>query len=132
MTCDEWRLFLQDYLDGALSEPAKAAIDRHLAECEGCFADARAHRKVQSWLAEQPEIEPPAGLADRVMARLSRPAPGWRRELARIAAAAALLVGLGAAAAIATPRERIESVRPPVTLEAPSLGPLLEAAGWRP
>ena len=29
MTCDEWRLFLQDYIDGRLSEPAKAAIDRH-------------------------------------------------------------------------------------------------------
>jgi predicted anti-sigma-YlaC factor YlaD len=95
MNCDVWRVFLQDYLDGALSEPAKAAIDRHLSDCAACLADARAHRQATGLLENQAVVEPPAGLVDRVMARIGRAAGSWRRELHRHAAAALLLVAVG-------------------------------------
>ncbi len=102
MNCDEWRLFLQDYVDGVLSEPARRAIDRHLSDCAGCFADARTHRQIVEGLAR--ESIPSPGLADRIMARIPHPALGWKRELIRLAAAAALVVGLGLGALAVAPR----------------------------
>ncbi len=128
MTCDEWRAFLQDYVDGGLSEPAKVMIDRHLSECAPCFDDARAHRGVQNWLSSRPELEPPASLVDRVMESTRRPVGGWRRELIRIAAAAMFVAGLAAGTLAFVPLERIE--KPSVGLPKPDVGPLLRIAGW--
>lgn len=125
MTCDEWRLFLQDYIDGGLSDPARQAIDRHLSECGACFADARAHKQVAGFLEGQPILEPPPGLADRVAASI-RP-PSWRREIARVAAAAVLLAGLAGGAFLLVPREKID---PPVEMSLPSMDSIMKA--WRP
>lgn len=125
MTCDEWKLFLQDYLDGALSEPAKRAIDAHLSECASCFDDARAHRQVLGWLEGAP-VEPPAGLADRVMAGLA-PASSWKREFARLAAAALIVVGVGAGAAALIPADRL---KPSADLPRPDVTPILRYAGF--
>lgn len=130
MTCDEWRLFLQDYIDGRLSEPAKAAIDRHVSECPSCFADARTHRQVSDWLTAQPLVDPPAGLADRILARVARPAGGWRRELLRLAAAAAVLLGLVGAAWKYIPTHRIPDARSTVETGIKAPGELIQKAGY--
>ena len=105
MNCDEWKFFLQDYVDGVLSEPARRAIDRHLSDCAGCFADARTHRRIVEGLAQGAPTPP--GLADRIMARTPQPALGWKRELIRLAAAAALVVGLGFGALAVAPKEPV-------------------------
>lgn len=134
MTCEEWRVFLQDYIDGRLSEPAKAAIDRHVSECPSCFADARSHRRVSDWLGAQPLVEPPPGLADRILANVLRPAGGWRRELARLAAAAAILIGVGgglfALANEYIPREKVHDARSTVETGIKAPGQILQKAGY--
>lgn len=133
MNCDEWRLFLQDYLSGILSEPAKAAIDRHLSDCAACFAEARAYRQVEIGLAGEPLLEPPPGIADRILARVQRPASAWKRELVRLAAAAGLLVGLGVAAWSTIPREKVqETLRSNVRAHGQHLESWLNRAGVAP
>ena len=95
MNCDEWRFFLQDYVDGVLSENARNAIDSHLSDCTDCFNEARTHKQIGERLTTLPELDPPEGLADRVMARIEQPAGNWKQELLRIAAAAVIVTGLG-------------------------------------
>ena len=98
MNCDEWKAFLQDYLAGVLSDPARAAIERHLSDCTACFADARAHKMVETHLRGQVELDVPPGLVDRIMAHVPKPQHVFRRELVRIAAVFVAAVGLGIAA----------------------------------
>ena len=63
----------------------------HLESCEEC----RLHVVVEARLRTQPVVEPPRGLLARAMKALPRTLP-LRREWARLAAAAVLLVGLAA------------------------------------
>ncbi|MCU1343909.1 MAG: hypothetical protein JWL70_175 [Acidimicrobiia bacterium] len=90
---------------GSLDEPTRTELLQHAAECSQC----RARLDQLAWVTEQvlataPEIEPPAGFEDRVLARLidsgsvvararshSR-SPSWR-WLVTAAAAVALVVG---------------------------------------
>ncbi len=65
----------------------------HLESCEDC----RLHVVVEARLRTQQVLEPPKGLVDRVMKSLPRAVP-LRRELARLAAAAAILVAIVAGA----------------------------------
>jgi hypothetical protein len=67
---------------------------RHLESCEECGL----HIAVEARLRALPVLDPPPGLARRVLAAVRpAPAPGSiRREMLRLAAAAALLVGLAA------------------------------------
>ena len=59
----------------------------HLESCEEC----RLHVVVEARLRTQPVLDPPAGFAGRVMRGLPRAVP-MRREVLRLAAAAAILV----------------------------------------
>lgn len=61
----------------------------HLESCEDC----RLHVSVEARLRTQPVLEPPRGLVARVMRALPRAVP-MRREILRLAAAAAILVSL--------------------------------------
>lgn len=61
----------------------------HLESCEDC----RLHVSVEARLRTQPVLEPPRGLVARVMRALPRAVP-MRREILRLAAAAAILVAL--------------------------------------
>jgi hypothetical protein len=65
----------------------------HLEACEDC----RLHVAVEARLRTLPVLEPPKGLVDRAMKALPRVAP-VKREFFRLAAAAALLIGLSVAA----------------------------------
>jgi anti-sigma factor RsiW len=99
MSCDEWKAFLQDYLAGGLSDTAKSAVERHLSDCAPCFAEARAHKLVEKHLAEQPVLDVPAGLVDRIVDRaVPKRVSRFRHELLRVAAAFVAAISLGAAA----------------------------------
>ena len=95
MNCDEWKYFLQDYVDGDLSEKARNAIDGHLSDCTDCFNEARTHKQIGDGLASLPQLDPPEDLVERVMDRLEPRVGNWKRELIRIAAAAVIVSGLG-------------------------------------
>lgn len=68
----------------------------HLEGCDDC----RLHMAVEIRLRTQPVLEPPRGLADRVMKALPRAVP-LRREVVRLAAAAAVLFALVAGVFVA-------------------------------
>jgi hypothetical protein len=65
----------------------------HLEACEEC----RLHVVVEARMRTLPVLEPPKGLVDRAMKALPRSVP-VKREFFRLAAAAALLIGLTIAA----------------------------------
>jgi anti-sigma factor (TIGR02949 family) len=44
VSCEQVVRALWDYLDGALDAPTMAAIDAHLAQCDGCREHARFER----------------------------------------------------------------------------------------
>ena len=68
-------------------------IRDHLEGCEDC----RLHIVVEARMRTLPVLEPPKGLVERAMKALPRVAP-VKREFYRLAAAAALLIGLTVAA----------------------------------
>lgn len=68
----------------------------HLEGCDDC----RLHVAVEARLRTQPVLEPPRGLADRVMKALPRAVP-MRREVLRLAAAAAVLLAIVSGAFVA-------------------------------
>lgn len=108
MSCIAARRAMFDALDGA-PEPRD-----HLDACDRCRVVYDGLRRVDELLRDQPMLEPPADLHERVLAAV-RP-PSWRREVWKIAAAIAVAVGLTAAtyAALWEQRETLsEAVRTP-------------------
>jgi anti-sigma-K factor RskA len=103
------------YAVDALDDIERAGFERHLAECAECRAEVASLREAGALLAETTDAEPPAALRDRVLADITKvrplppetpavpPAP-VRRERgrgARLLAAAAAVVILGAGATVA-------------------------------
>jgi ferric-dicitrate binding protein FerR (iron transport regulator) len=81
-------------IDGELPAPDRAALEAHLAECDGCRAACDAMRLDDAALvrAFMPQRQAAAALADRVIAQLHGERDGHRRArswLAPLAAAAA-------------------------------------------
>ena len=93
-----------DDLDAFHSASLSNAAREHLAECDECRTMAELDRAVLAALATLPSYAPAPHFADRVVARLQRPAPAIARVLAprlpaswnRRALAATLVLGLGA------------------------------------
>ena len=91
-------------LDAFHSASLSLEAREHLDECEACRTMAELDRVVVDALAGLPAFGPSEGFADRVMARQRRPAPSRVRVPAlhggrawvRLAAAAVLVLGLGA------------------------------------
>ncbi|MBI2933052.1 MAG: zf-HC2 domain-containing protein [Planctomycetes bacterium] len=112
MNCDDWKLFVQEYLAGVLSQPAQAAIERHLSECATCFQEARVHKLVENHLRGQPALEVPAGLVDRIVDRAApASAPRFRQELLRMAALFLMAVGIGVGLTSAGVIDRLPDAR---------------------
>lgn len=109
MTHEETRGLLDDYVDGLLPEETRAAVEAHLAGCEGCREAVRGLRSLLDGLASLPESVAPerdlwpevAGLLDagKVVAvdfgGAGRRAARFR--WAKLAAAAVVLMGLSSA-----------------------------------
>lgn len=103
MTCEQFDLLLDAYLDRTLDAERRHAMDDHLEGCAACRAALAEMRLVLAGAAALPKsIQPPRSLWPDIWARLAphggvrvaRPA-AWRRW-APLAAAAVLLVAVTA------------------------------------
>ena len=83
---------LNGYVDGALDESARAAVERHLAACAACRADVERLRALLADAKGLPRsIESPRDLWPAIQPRLGRRGvPAW------VGIAAALVVAIGA------------------------------------
>ena len=97
LTCDACRIELAAYVDGELHPAVARVIDDHTASCASCRELLAQHQAIAASARRLPSIEAPAWLADRVLARMTRPArirALWTRVSAGAAAASfALTVG---------------------------------------
>lgn len=78
---------LQDFLDGSLAAPRAERVERHLAGCETCAADADAWTAVMGRLDELGTFAPSEGFSERVMSGVEVPerAPLAARIRTRVA-----------------------------------------------
>ena len=97
MDCPQYRVWISDYLSGALSADQKKALEQHAAVCPACARELAAERRLEDVLSSRPLKTPPADFTQRVLARaVSRPVratPAWAPLLAYAASLAALLLG---------------------------------------
>jgi anti-sigma factor RsiW len=84
---------LNEYLDGELDAPGRAAVDSHLAACRGCRLALSDLQAVASLLADLPDEPLRRDLTPSVLANLPQPrlALGWKLVLA---AQAGFVVGI--------------------------------------
>ncbi|MCK4375871.1 MAG: zf-HC2 domain-containing protein [Candidatus Brocadiae bacterium] len=97
--CEGHRQRFSEYLDDALDQAERDALEAHVAECAACRRELDVWRRTIGAVAGLPVHRPAAGFADRVVRRLSVRAPQrplvtllWSRALP---VAAMLLVVLG-------------------------------------
>jgi len=101
-SCAQFLDHLEELALGSLDEPVRTELLQHAAECSQC----RARLDQLTWVTEQvlvtaPEIEPPAGFEDRVLARIDasqsvhRRAGKGRRWPWLVAAAVAIAFAVG-------------------------------------
>lgn len=109
---DEVHTLIGAYVLDAVDDVERAAVERHLAGCEVCAAEAAELREAAARLAESTAQPPPPGLRERVLAEAAQtrqarptgrqPRPGgsarWRRWTAVAVAACLVAVGGGFAA----------------------------------
>jgi anti-sigma factor RsiW len=63
-TCRDGAALLMDYLEGALPDDVRSAIDTHLAACARCVAFVRAYRDTPRILRDATAAEMPSGLVE--------------------------------------------------------------------
>ena len=78
--CDDYTLALSAFVDGELNEEERAALLRHLTECEGCRAYLAELGAMRDAFGEMEEERAPEGFAEGVMARLHEEKRGARRS----------------------------------------------------
>lgn len=93
---------------GLLEGEERAGIERHLAPCEKCRAELRAHEATVAALADGAARPAPQSLRDAIVARHAR--TPWF-ALSRVAFAASLVVAVAAAALLVTTRAELERER---------------------
>jgi anti-sigma factor RsiW len=100
VTCDPEKV--TGYVDAALAEPERLALEAHLARCAACRDQAASERSLRAELRTLPDPEPRAGfeqeLGSRLRRRRARP-PVWLPLAAALAAVA--FWGLGSAPVVA-------------------------------
>ncbi|MCC7123423.1 MAG: zf-HC2 domain-containing protein [Acidobacteria bacterium] len=102
MTCDEFQPLLAAHADAALTAPERAAVDAHVAGCVACreaLAVQQAVRQAIRTHAADLAVPAPPGLHTRVAASLAPAAavaPGWSSRVSAFAAAAIVVLALGA------------------------------------
>jgi len=67
MDCPRSQELLSDHLEGDLHAILRAELETHLAACSDCRSLREAMAEVMEALRAYPVLEPPAGLADRVV-----------------------------------------------------------------
>jgi len=99
MKCEEIRENLAAYLDGEIEGASRRSMDSHLSGCPACLTEKRAQSAAWRLLDADEAPAVPAGLRDRVLARVRKAGPGrvLRFRLPAAAAAAAVLLVAGGA-----------------------------------
>jgi anti-sigma factor RsiW len=90
---------LTDYVDGALNEADRGAVETHLATCATCRREVALARSARDALGSLPAVAPPPGLADAAIAEAAAPTPAQPTSLAGRRAAARWIGGAVAVAA---------------------------------
>jgi mycothiol system anti-sigma-R factor len=72
ITCAEAVRQLWAYLDGAVAEWERAAIEEHLGFCRRCCGEAEFAQELRGFLARAPAEEIPAEVRARLIATLDR------------------------------------------------------------
>jgi hypothetical protein len=67
MQCVEFDALLADALDGTLGGTNRIRFDAHRASCTACASMFTETQAGLSWLEALPEVDPPAGFAERIL-----------------------------------------------------------------
>ncbi len=122
MNCREAQTQLSEYLDGGLDALRAKSVESHLLACPVCRAEADGLADCIRQIAELPQVEPPPGFTERVMARarvFEAEPTLWQRILAPlrfsvpIQGGAAVLIAVLAIVIYRNERP-IDNSRPPV------------------
>lgn len=88
MRCEYVHLVLEEYLAGELNADAQAAIETHLAACQGCQNELNFALEISEAVQELPKPQPPAEVFNQVAAYVqSHPEPatqGWFDSLKQV------------------------------------------------
>ena len=129
------------YANGTLDAADRARVETELATCSDCTAELRELQALATALRTRADAapSPPASILDDALARIATPTissaatrlqTAWWGTPARYATAAALVVGIGAAAAAAYRAHEADLARTQVT--ATTAADSLSAAVFRP
>ena len=141
MECKDIQKRLSAYIEKAVSSKQKAAIDAHLKQCKRCRQELADLEKTIGYVKQLDEVEPPAWLAQRVMARVRAEAeerPGIVKRLfyplhikLPLEAIAVIFVAVGAIYIFKTMQPELQLAKIPTetkeTVPAPATAPKKEA-----
>ena len=96
MTCEECSEWLGEAVDGTLDADRQAQIDAHCSGCGTCRELLADLKEIRAAAAALDRLTPSPEVWRSIKAKVERPA--FRSQLTRLAAAAALVMMLGAAA----------------------------------
>lgn len=124
MNCREFETLIHDYLDGELDDTPRADADAHVAQCEACRRTVEEYRRIFSATRGSQVATRPAGLTDRVMARIDQLAdeePRRRRSWRTWASPRRIWMPAAAAAALAACLLLAVKLRTPGEAERPEV-----------
>jgi mycothiol system anti-sigma-R factor len=76
ITCAEAVKQLWEYLDGALPDESRAAVEEHLSFCRRCCGEAEFAAELRGFLAREAAEELPDDVRTRLLATLDEIEPG--------------------------------------------------------
>ncbi|MDA8079271.1 MAG: zf-HC2 domain-containing protein [Nitrospiraceae bacterium] len=127
MDCEKTRRLLHEYFEGLSSGEEKALVGEHLASCADCRAFLEDLRQTVLRVKELEEVEPPAWLTRKVMARIKEEHPVRGHLFGRlfrrfpaglpVAAAATVVVAVFSVILMRSMQPDIGRVMPPVVAE---------------
>ncbi|TAN43356.1 MAG: DUF2275 domain-containing protein [Nitrospirae bacterium] len=136
MDCGKIRKDLHAYLEGLTTPDEKKAVEEHCAQCAGCRTALEELRLTVSQLNELEELEPPAWLTQKVMARIRDEKTAQRGILSRffgglrmgipVTAAATLLIAVTAVLIYREMEPQVGKTLSPLATEQPA-APLQQA-----
>lgn len=120
MQCERYRDAIQELAEGTLGPIRKAELQLHLDECRACRALAADLGRIKDLAASLDPMAPPANVWLQIAGRLRQegrvtalPRGAGRRHIALLAIAATLVVAVGAAIVMLSPRFRSSDGAPP-------------------
>jgi hypothetical protein len=67
MNCADIEILICEYVDGSLGADERAAVEAHLAECEGCAEMAEESAAAIKFMERAAAVEPPPQLVTRIL-----------------------------------------------------------------